>query len=130
MTNRWAGIGALVMALGVMAGAFGAHGLKSSVSPDLMIIFEKGVFYHLVHGLAIIITSLMAPTSLIDQRKSARVCSLFLFGIVVFSGSLYTLAISGQRWLGAITPLGGISFIAAWIILGAALVGTRRDDVI
>ena len=128
MAKRWAGIGAITMALGVMAGAFGAHGLKSSLAPDMMVIFEKGVFYHLLHGLAIVITATMASTCLIDQRKSTRVCALLLFGIIVFSGSLYALATSGQRWLGAITPIGGISFIAAWLMLAATLVGARRDD--
>lgn len=116
------------MALGVVAGAFGAHGLKSILTPDMMIIYEKGVFYHLIHGLAIIIAAIMPNAQLLGQRKSQRICFLFLLGVIVFSGSLYALTISGMRWLGAITPIGGVSFIVAWILLGIALLGARRAD--
>jgi uncharacterized membrane protein YgdD (TMEM256/DUF423 family) len=82
-----------------------------------MSVYEKAVFYHFVHGLGILLVAVLARTSAITPAGQARVAWLLLVGIVVFSGSLYALAITGVRVLGAITPIGGIAFIAGWALL-------------
>jgi uncharacterized membrane protein YgdD (TMEM256/DUF423 family) len=108
-------LGAFAMAFGVALGAFGAHGLKSRLTPDLLAIYETGVRYHLVHGLALFVTAWLAGE---DKGRAARLAGLlFVVGILLFSGSLYLLALTGVRALGAITPLGGVAWIAAWTIL-------------
>lgn len=107
-------IGALAMALGVILGAFGAHGLKSKLTPDLLAVYHTGVEYHLYHALGLILVGI-----LLNQFPQAGGLHtggwLLLAGIVIFSGSLYVLAITGIRWLGAITPIGGLAFIAGWL---------------
>lgn len=108
----------VAMALGVGLGAFGAHGLRDRLAPDLLAIYETGVRYHLVHGLAALVAAL-APGGL-DPRRSRRAGWGFVLGIGLFSGSLYVLALTGVRWLGAVTPLGGVTWIAAWLLLAAA----------
>ena len=122
--SGWFATGASAAALGVVLGAFGAHGLKSHLSPDMLAIFETGVRYHLIHALA-----LLATAWAVDRWPSPQTSAagwLFLIGLVVFSGSLYMLAVTGARWLGAITPLGGLAFIAGWVALawGAFRAGT------
>ena len=108
-------LGALAMAFGVALGAFGAHGLKSRIAPDLLAIYETGVRYHLVHGLALFVAAWLAGDG---ANRSARLAGvLFVVGILLFSGSLYLLALTGVRALGAITPFGGVAWIAAWIII-------------
>lgn len=108
-------LGSLAMALGVALGAFGAHGLKATLAPDLLAIYETGVRYHLVHGLGVFFAAWLAGE---DQTRAARLAGvLFIIGILVFSGSLYLLALTGVRALGAITPIGGVAWIAAWTIL-------------
>jgi uncharacterized membrane protein YgdD (TMEM256/DUF423 family) len=112
---RFVRLGAIAMAFGVALGAFGAHGLKSRLTPDLLAIYETGVRYHLVHGLALFVTAWLAGE---DKGRAARLAGLlFVVGILLFSGSLYLLALTGVRALGAITPLGGVAWIAAWTIL-------------
>ena len=102
--------------LGVGIGAFGAHALKDKLTPELATIFQTGVQYHLVHTLALFGVGLLI--SVMPQASIPRVSGyLFMAGIVLFSGSLYTLSITGVRWLGAITPLGGVCFLAAWALL-------------
>jgi len=108
-------IGAVFGALGVAAGAFGAHGLKGWVSPELLAVFETGVRYHLVHALA-----LLAVAWASTRWTSAAIRAagwLFVAGILVFSGSLYVLTLTGIRALGAITPFGGVAFIGGWLLL-------------
>ncbi len=108
-------LGAIAMAFGVALGAFGAHGLKSRLSPDLLAVYETGVRYHLVHGLALFVAAWLAGE---DQTRSARLAgALFVVGILLFSGSLYLMALTGIRTLGAITPLGGVAWIVAWAII-------------
>jgi uncharacterized membrane protein YgdD (TMEM256/DUF423 family) len=102
--------------LGVGIGAFGAHALKDKLTPEMAATFQTGVQYHLIHTLALFGVGLLVL--LMPQASLARTSGwLFTVGIVLFSGSLYTLALSGVRWLGAITPLGGLCFLAAWGIL-------------
>ena len=106
-------IGAIAMALGVILGAFGAHGLKSRLTPDMLAIYHTGVEYHLYHALGLILVGiLMVQFPQVSGLKTGA--WLLTAGIVIFSGSLYVLAISGIRWLGAITPIGGVAFIAGW----------------
>lgn len=109
-------IGSIAMALAVALGAFGAHGLKSTISEEMMNIFETGVKYHFYHALGILLIGVMArwlPNSSLLPWSGW----LMIGGILIFSGSLYLLSVSGIRWLGAITPVGGLCFIASWIIL-------------
>jgi uncharacterized membrane protein YgdD (TMEM256/DUF423 family) len=108
-------LGAINAAISVAAGAFGAHGLKAVLSPDMLAIFETASRYQMYHGLALV------AVGMIGARASARLPVLagwcFVAGIVLFSGSLYVLALSGARWLGAVTPLGGAAFLAGWMTL-------------
>ena len=110
--------------LAVAIGAFGAHGLKKFVSPELMVIFETGNRYHFYHTLAALLSFLFLQHSLVleSPNKSKSYLKLatwmFLLGILIFSFSLYALAITGIRILGAITPIGGVSFLIGWISLG------------
>ena len=109
----------LLGALGVAAGAFGAHALKSRLDDYALGVYQTAVQYHFYHSLALLAVGIIA----LGQPSSALLRSagwLFLLGIVVFSGSLYLLSFSGVRWLGAVTPLGGLAFIAAWACLAAA----------
>ena len=114
MTLALAGV---VGATAVMAGAFGAHGLATRLSPEMLEVFEVGARYHMYHALA-----LLAVAGLATKEASAwqaRAVGAWLFGVLVFSGSLYLLAITGIRWLGAITPIGGVALIAGWCCLAA-----------
>ncbi len=105
------------MAAAVALGAFGAHGLRDKLDAYSLSVYEKAVFYHFVHALGILLVAILARTQLIGVAGQTRVGWLLLAGIVIFSGSLYVLAISGIRALGAITPIGGVAFIAAWLLL-------------
>src|SRR3990172_6640536 len=112
-------IGAVAGALGVVLGAFGAHALKARLSPELLAVYQTGVQYHLWHALGLVAIGVVAvhlPTS--APLKWAG--WLMLAGIALFSGSLYVLAATGTRWLGAITPFGGAAFIAAWLAFAYA----------
>jgi uncharacterized membrane protein YgdD (TMEM256/DUF423 family) len=110
--------GAASALVSVAAGAFGAHALKSRLTPDLLAIFEVGARYQMYHALALCAVGLL---SLLPQQggRAALQASGWLFcsGTLLFSGSLYVLALSGQRWLGAITPLGGLCFLGGWLAL-------------
>lgn len=114
---NWTVTGALLMAAGVGLGAFGAHGLRSRLDAYSMSVYEKAVFYHFVNALGILLVGLLARTQAISLAGQARVGWLLFIGILIFSGSLYVLAVSGVRMLGAITPLGGLAFIAGWLVL-------------
>ena len=105
--------------LAVMLGAFGAHGLKNRLDGYALDVFHTAVQYHFYHSLALLAVGMIALTQPDTQllRSSGW---LFVVGTVVFSGSLYLLAVTGLRWLGAITPLGGLAFIAGWACLAAA----------
>lgn len=105
------------MALAVGLGAFGAHGLRDRLDAYSMGVYEKAVFYHFIHGLGLLIVSFLPKTRTFSESATSWVCGLLLIGIVLFSGSLYILAVSGNRMLGAVTPFGGIAFIAAWLML-------------
>ncbi len=114
---NWTATAAIMLALGVIIGAFGAHGLQNRLDAYSVTVYEKAVFYHFIHALGLLAVALMIRMRLIPASSGAWVCGLLLAGIVLFSGSLYMLAITGVRTLGAVTPFGGASFIAAWIVL-------------
>jgi uncharacterized membrane protein YgdD (TMEM256/DUF423 family) len=118
---NWSAAGAIALALGVILGAFGAHGLRGRLDAYLMSVYERAVFYHFIHALGVLIVSLMPKSGAITESAAGWVCGLLLAGIAIFSGSLYALAITGYRGLGAITPIGGLSFIAGWLLLAWAL---------
>ena len=106
------------MFLAVALGAFGAHGLRNrGVGPEMIEIWRTAVLYHLVHGLGLLGVAL-AGVARIAWAKV--VTGLFLAGIALFSGSLYLLVLTGERWLGAVTPLGGVAFLAGWAALTAS----------
>ena len=109
------------MAAAVCLGAFGAHGLRNRLDAYSLTVFEKAVFYHFVHALGVLIVPVMAKVQALAPEAAARVCALLSAGIVLFSGSLYILAVTGVRALGMVTPFGGLSFVAAWILLAWAL---------
>src|SRR5690606_15133873 len=108
----WVKASGLVGALGVLLGAFGAHALRARLSAEMMSVFSTASLYHLVHAPVLLAIALHAKST----GSSARLtCSLFTAGITCFSGSLYLLATTGTRGLGAITPLGGLLLTAAWL---------------
>ena len=108
-------VGAIAGAVGVALGAFGAHGLKTRVSAEMLAIFETGVRYQMYHALALLAVG-WAATRWPGGWLTASGW-LFFVGILVFSGSLYVMTFTGARWLGAITPLGGLAFILGWLAL-------------
>ena len=115
MTTGWFVVGALAAGAGVALGAFGAHGLKSRVTPDLLVVFETGVRYQMYHALALLAVGWAATRWPTPWTTASG--WLFVAGIVIFSGSLYVMTLTGLRWLGAITPIGGLAFIAGWLTL-------------
>ena len=114
---NWTAIGAVLLALAVGMGAFGAHALKGRLDEYSLSVYEKAVFYHFIHALGIVLISVLARTGGVSVAGGARAAWLLAIGILLFSGSLYALAISGARILGAVTPFGGVAFIIGWIIL-------------
>jgi len=111
-------VGALAGFVGVALGAFGAHGLRGRLSPEMLAVFETGVRYQMYHALAILVVSAMAAR--FGGRLIAAAGWCFTAGIVLFSGSLYALSLTGVTVLGAITPLGGVAFLAGWALLAVA----------
>lgn len=114
---NWSATGAILLALAVILGAFGAHGLRDRLDAYSMGVYEKAVFYQFLHAMGILVVSLLPRTGTFPESAANWVCLLLLIGIVIFSGSLYLLAVTGNRMLGAITPIGGISFILGWLLL-------------
>jgi uncharacterized membrane protein YgdD (TMEM256/DUF423 family) len=111
----WYGLGSAFMLLAVALGAFGAHGLRGRLSPEMLAVFETGVRYHVYHGLA-----LFAVAWLSERHPGALAQAAgfsFALGILVFSGSLYLLSVTGTRWLGAVTPVGGLALLVGWLLL-------------
>ena len=113
-------IGAVAAFLAVGFGAFGAHGLRGRLSPEMMAVFESAVRYQMYHALALVLVALLLGRMDGWLIRTAGWC--FVAGIVLFSGSLYVLAVSGVTILGAITPLGGLAFLAGWACLAFAAV--------
>ena len=106
--------------LAVALGAFGAHALKGRLAPEMAAVWHTGVEYHVYHALGLLAVGIVA-VHLPDSALLRWSGWLMLAGIVLFSGSLYILALSGERWLGAVTPVGGLAFLAAWALFLAAV---------
>ena len=123
MANAFLLLGSLAGFLGVAAGAFGAHGLRGRLSPDMLAVFETAVRYQMYHVFALLITA-----AVIGRAGDARLLTIagwsFVTGMVLFSGSLYALALTGVSGLGAVTPLGGLAFLVGWACL-AIFAGAR-----
>lgn len=119
----WAG---LLGFLGVGAGAFGAHGLRGVLSERMLEVYQTAVLYHLVHALAVGLVAMVALSGASGPwARRAGIC--FVGGVIVFSGSLYLLSMTGTGWLGAITPLGGVLLLLGWLgMLMAGLQAYRR----
>lgn len=120
---RLVSLGASLALVGVALGAFGAHGLRGKVAPELLTVYQTGVQYHQFHALGVLLVGLLADRGL----RAKAVPGLFLAGIVLFSGSLYLMALTGLRWLGAITPLGGICFLTGWAWLAVAAFRAEKE---
>lgn len=115
---NWVFFGSFFMFLAVAAGAFGAHALKSRLPTDLLIVFETGVRYQVYHALALFAVAWLSekwPGTMLSYAGGS-----FVLGIVIFSGSLYILALTGVRWWGAITPIGGLLFLVGWGLLAVS----------
>lgn len=113
-------LGSINAALAVILGAFGAHILKTRLSPEMLQVYHVGSQYHFYHAIGMLLIGALATQF---QNNGALRLSGFLMlaGIVLFSGSLYVLAVTGATWLGAVAPLGGLAFIAAWVVLAIAV---------
>ena len=117
-------VGSLSAFLAVALGAFGAHGLKHRLAPEMLAVFETGVRYQMYHALALLAVGWACtrwPGTVVTASGW-----LFVAGTVIFSGSLYVLALSGVRWLGAITPVGGLAFLGGWLCLAWAAWSSAR----
>ncbi len=111
----WLRIAGILMFLGVALGAFGSHALKSKLDAFSFDVFKTAVMYHLIHAMGIFVVAYL--TSMSKDPKIQWAGIFLVAGIILFSGSLYLLAVTGQKWLGAITPLGGLCFLAAWLLI-------------
>ena len=116
MVRLWWVAGSLLAGLGVAAGAFGAHALKARLTPELLSVFETGVRYQMYHALGLLAVAI--ATERWPEVSFDVTGWLFLAGILLFSGSLYALCLTGVQMLGAITPIGGICFLTGWAVLG------------
>jgi uncharacterized membrane protein YgdD (TMEM256/DUF423 family) len=116
-------LGGINAALVVMLGAFGVHGLKAKLTAEMLAVYQTGVHYHLFHALGLLAVGLVA-TQIADSIYLKWSGWLMVVGIILFSGSLYVLSVSGLRWLGAVTPFGGFSFIVAWVLFVIAILKT------
>jgi len=122
MDQRFFRLGALSAFLAVAAGAFGAHALRARLGPAMLLVFETGARYQMYHALALMAVAWAVTRWPGTLTSAAGWC--FVAGTVLFSGSLYAMALTGQRVLGAITPLGGVAFLTGWLCLALA---ARRD---
>ena len=113
----WTVVGAIAMALAVGCGAFGAHGLKARLDPEAMGWWQTAANYHLVHGLGLFAVDAVARRGGGGVVEASGWC--LLAGLLLFSGSLYAMALGGPRWLGAVTPIGGTAWLVGWVLLAA-----------
>ncbi|WP_202113045.1 DUF423 domain-containing protein [Paenibacillus sp. MMS18-CY102] len=126
MANKYAAFGAIHALLAVALGAFGAHGLKDVLDADMLDVYETGVRYQMYHALGLIAVALLAGKAR-NPRTILRGAMLLHIGIFIFSGSLYVLSLSGTKWLGAITPLGGVAFIVGWAMIAWTMWQGRHE---
>ncbi len=129
MRNTFIFIAGISGMLTVAFGAMGAHALKAVITPEYLQVYEKAVLYQLFHTLGLLVIGILVQTN--PSRYLRWSGNFFIAGVVLFSGSLYFLAtksligIEGMRWIGAITPLGGISFIAGWLLLAVSFINKK-----
>lgn len=124
MTRTFFILGSVFGMTAILAGTFGAHGLEQTVTPALLETFDTGVRYHMYHALALI--GVAWACEHFGGKLPVAAGWLFVIGIIVFAGSLYLLAITGARWLGMITPIGGVAFVMGWLLLIVAGAQSRR----
>jgi uncharacterized membrane protein YgdD (TMEM256/DUF423 family) len=117
---NWTSAAAIALGFGVALGAFGAHGLRGRLDEYSLGVYQTAVLYHFIHALGLLAVPLLVRAGLVRERGASWACRLLLAGIVLFSGSLYALAVTGATALGAVTPFGGVAFIAGWIALAWA----------
>lgn len=117
---NWIVTAAATLALAVVFGAFGAHGLEERLDPYSLDVYKTGVLYHFFHGFGLLAIPVLVKTGLVAESTANWAAWLLLVGIVFFSGSLYLLAITGTTILGAVAPIGGTAFIAGWLMLAYA----------
>jgi uncharacterized membrane protein YgdD (TMEM256/DUF423 family) len=125
MSNVFIGLGALSAFISVAAGAFGAHGLKQVLDTDMLAVYHTAVDYQFFHSLGLMMIGTL-------HKLSPRHCHpvsawIMMAGIIIFSGSLYVLSITGIKWLGMITPIGGVCFLAAWLILASSYLANSHS---
>ena len=113
-------LGSINMFLAVALGAFGAHMLKTKISADMLAVYQTGVQYHMIHAVGLIAIGLAADRLTQNQSLVNASGWAIVIGIILFSGSLYVLSLSGIKVLGAITPFGGVAFLAGWVMLAIA----------
>lgn len=118
-------LGFWLIALAIVAGAFGAHGLRGVVSASDLAIFEKASYYQIVQGIGLILAGILAEVGILTSAQRTRARLMLFLGMLIFCGSLYLLVLTNTRWLGAITPIGGILMILGWGYLG--IVAKRRQ---
>lgn len=115
----------LLLMLGVGTGAFGAHGLRAHVGPNMLAVWQTAVLYQMFHALGLLGLAALRPR--LHDRLASAAAVFLLLGILIFSGSLYTLVLSGIRMVGAITPIGGVSFMIGWLLLALAAARGQWD---
>ena len=113
------------MAAAVAMGAFGAHSLKDKLDAYSMTVFEKAVFYHIIHSISIIVVAMLVPLTLLTPLAGHKICLLFFFGMSLFSMSLYALALTKIKWFGMLTPIGGTMLLVGWIMFGVLALRPR-----
>jgi uncharacterized membrane protein YgdD (TMEM256/DUF423 family) len=119
--RTWLAAGALLALFAVMAGAFGAHGLRGMVSDRSLEVFQTAVTYQMYHAIALVLIALLSATGL-SRRLLGAAAGFFLAGTLLFSGSLYLLVLTDIRWVGPVTPLGGLCFMVGWGLVVAAAI--------
>jgi uncharacterized membrane protein YgdD (TMEM256/DUF423 family) len=121
----WMGIAAINGLIAVAAGAFGAHALEGSLEPRSLEVFELSARYQMYHALAMLAAGWLCTTQ--ASRAAAASAALMLAGIILFSGSLYALSLTGSKWLGAVTPFGGTCFLLGWLVMAVAAFRGRHE---
>ncbi len=121
-------LGAVLSFVSIAAGAFGAHGAKSLLTAELLAIYETAVQYQLYHGFAILVVGVMLAMPIALRRRRLQIAAYsFLSGIVLFSGSLYLYAFTGEKVLGMITPVGGLLFLIGWLLVAMSTKGDGKN---
>jgi len=124
ISSRFISLGAINAFIAVAAGAFAAHGLKHSISANNLAIFHTAADYQLAHALGLLLLGILYKIEPMPSIKLSA--NLMLAGIIIFSGSLYILALSNMKWLGMITPVGGLCFLVAWLTIGVSFLKKNK----